>query len=203
MKEKLEYQGCLVIPDFLMLLPLKDEVKQKYGVTEQGFAIIMSQLLRRAETIKSNTVTITSDFLSKWTHYRVWTINKYLNAMRELKFISWESKNDRKPRVITINYGLLNKMSRKYDETIGVDSEAVVEETAVQEPESVNEKPAVEVDADVDIVNRIVSFFVSVGTTNDFKYVDRIRDEFCGGDEEKRRVCTRRAKEEIRRQNLL
>ena len=59
MKSKLKYQGRLIVPDFLMMLPLKDEVKQKHSITNHGFAIVMAHLLRRAECVNSDTITIT------------------------------------------------------------------------------------------------------------------------------------------------
>jgi len=196
MKSKLKYQGRLIIPDFLMMLPLKDEVKQKHGITNQGFAIVMAQLLRRAECVNSDTITITSSFLSNWTGYKVWNIDRYLKVMRELGFIKWESKNDRKPRAITINYDLLNKMSSKYDETKPIEKPEA--ETEIESSVDV-QKPV----SDVDIINSIVNFLVEKGTIIDFEYVDEIRDTLCGGDDKLRRKCTLAAKQIIKEKKLL
>ncbi len=202
MKKKLTYHGGTSIPDFLIMLPIKEELKQKYGITTVGFAIIVSQLLRRSETINSDEIELTSNFISKWTGngYKERQINNYLKALREMKFISWVSIKGR-PRTITINYDLLNKMSRKYDETIGLVSTEKKEEHPVQpvkaEPVGpVNDNPNHQPD-EVDIINRIVSFLVSKGTTMDIDYIDEIRDTICGGDDSLRRRCTKVAKETI------
>ena len=116
--------------------------------------------------------------------------------MREMKFISWETCHG-KARTITINYDLLNKMSKKYDETIGP------EPTSEQEPEVVQDTVAKEKPKDVDITNRIVSFLVDKGTTIELDYIDEIRDSICNGDDELRRRCTRDAKRIIIEKNLL
>lgn len=195
MSTELEYQGYLVIPDFLTRLPIKDELKQKYGITNSGFAIVMANLLRRSKTINNSEVEVTSSFIADWTGYSEPQIKRYFKALKEMKFISWESVKG-KPRTITINYDLLNKMSRKYNDKIGVASTPVVVK------EKVDEVPAQPLD-DIDITNRIVSFLVEKGTTIDIDYIDELRDTICNGDEELRRRCTRAAKQIIRDKKLI
>lgn len=179
--------------DYLKL-PLTDKtlkVLQDNKVSQLSMMFVLSHLIRQYELCGSNTFEITTSSLIKYTNLTKNTVNRSLDALRTLNFIIWDNTGLKTARRITINTELLDKMAEKWNKS------NACEEDKIQDVQTDNNRD------NLDIIMRIVSFFKEKGTTVDIDYVDEIRDTICGGDEDVRRSCTRKAKDYIKEHKLM
>lgn len=198
-------EGYTVVNDFMLLCTFKDKVRNKYfkePLTRLGVMYVLAQLIRRSIGLQSDTIEVTTSFVSKYTGLPDKTVRRYLQVLKDIKIISWDKKTDRKPRWITINYETLDKMYNKYQSEVASMENDQIQEGPKEDMKDMQPRMC-EKEPDVDsVTTKIIELMVKHKSTVDMMFIDEIQ-EVCGNDEKLRRDCTRKAKEVIKKEKLI
>lgn len=98
------------IYDWVVQTKRKGTDKPLLSTTE---SLVLCTLIRRARTIRTNTFSITNEFLMDYVGITINTLTSILQKLRELKFISYNNKKG-KARLLTLNTDMLEKMYHKW-----------------------------------------------------------------------------------------